>query len=139
MVFTILVATCADANGYHGFQPLLHIPNEANNLFGAVYGCLDFHDCRHHLFVHDVFAKRPRGHIAHQRRNGILLLERNAHLRQSPAHLLNLGKAGSHARPAKFNREPDLAHFHATGHVVGLHFFGTAAFHAGRFMRHARI
>ena len=60
-------------------------------------------------------------------------------LRQRPAHFLDIAEPHTDAGPAEFDGEADFAFLHAAADVVGLHFFGAAAMHAGRFMRHARI
>ena len=89
--------------------------------------------------LQDVLANRAGGNVGHQRRDRISLLKRHPRTRQFPGHLLDLAKPHTHSRPAQFDGESDLAHFHAAAHVVGLHLFGTATFHAGRFVRHSRV
>ena len=75
----------------------------------------------------------------HQRRDRVLLLKVHAGRRQRVTGRLNIFEPDAYAGAAKLDREPDFAHLHAAGDVVGLHFFRATAFNAGRFMRHAGI
>jgi hypothetical protein len=78
---------------------------------------LIFDDRREHLLVEDVLTDRARGHVAHQRRNRILLLERHTGGGQRTTHFLNVAEPNADARAPQLDREADLAGSDAAGHV----------------------
>src|SRR5687768_4226567 len=133
------IAADTGANRDDRVDPLLDLPDEADDLLRPRHRHLDFDDRGQHFLVEDVLANRARGDVAHQRRNRVLLLERDAGCRQRAAHFLDVAEARAHARTSKLNREADIARPHASGHVVGLHFLGATSFDTGRLMRDAWI
>src|SRR5579872_3221048 len=66
VIFPVLVATCSDTQSDYGVDLLFDIPYQANNLFGALHGNLNFDDARENLFIEDVLTNRAGGDIAHQ-------------------------------------------------------------------------
>ena len=101
VLFAVLVAPRADAERDDRVDALLDFPHQADDLFGPLDRHLDLDDGRHQLLVQDVFAERAGGDVGHQRRDRVLLLERDARLGQRPAHLLNLAEPDADARAGR--------------------------------------
>src|SRR5687767_12649083 len=138
-VVAMVVAADAGADRDDRVDPLLDRPDQPDDLLGARHRHFDLDDGREDFLVEDVLANRAGGHVAHQRGDRVLLLERHAGRCQRATHVLNVAEAHAHARPSELDREADIARPHAAGHVVGLDLFSAAPLDARGLVRHARI